>query len=61
MKELVAEVLLRLAKVVAAAVVAVVLWLVLTGPLGAEATPILGLVCFIAGGVAVLLMESSPI
>jgi hypothetical protein len=60
-KELVAEVLLRLAKVVAAAVVALVLWLILTGPLGAEATPALGLACFIAGGVAVLLMESSPL
>ena len=61
MKELLAEVLLRLAKVAAATVVALVLWLVLTGPLGAEATPLLGLACFVAGGVAVLLMESSPI
>ena len=61
MKELVAEMLLRLAKVAAAAIVALVVWLVLTGPLGAEATPTLGLLCFIAGGVAVLLMESSPI
>jgi hypothetical protein len=61
MKELVAEILLRLAKVVAAAIVAVVLWLVLTGPFGAEATPALALLCFVAGGVTVLLMESSPI
>lgn len=61
MRELVAEVLLRLAKVGAAALVALVLWLVLTGPFGAEATPVLGLLCFVAGGIAVLLMESSPI
>lgn len=61
MKELVAEVLLRLAKVAAAALVALVLWLILTGPFGAEATPALGLLCFIAGSAVVLLMESSPI
>ena len=61
MKELIAEVLLRLAKVAAAGIVALILWFLLTGPLGAESTPVLGLLCFVAGGVAVLLMESCPI
>ena len=61
MRELVAEVLLRFAKVLAAAVVGLVLWLVSTGPGGADGTVGLALLCFVAGGVAVLLMESSPL
>jgi len=61
MSELVSEILLRFAKVLAAGVVAIVLWLVATGPLAAEASPALGLVCFLAGGIVVLLMESSPL
>jgi hypothetical protein len=61
MSELVSEILLRFAKVLAAGVVAIVLWLVATGPLAAEASPALGLVCFVAGGIVVLLMESSPL
>lgn len=61
MRELVAEVLLRLAKVAAAAVIALVLWLIATGPFGAEATPVLALLCFVAGAAVVLLMESSPL
>jgi hypothetical protein len=61
MSELVSEVLLRLAKVLAAALVALLLWLVATGPLAAEASPVLGLLCFVAGGIVVLLMEASPL
>jgi hypothetical protein len=61
LSELVSEVLLRFAKVLAAALVGLVLWLVATGPLAAEGSPALGLVCFVAGGMVVLLMESSPL
>ena len=61
MRELVAEMLLRFAKVLAAIVVGALLWVVTTGPGGAEGTAGLALLCFVAGGVAVLLMESSPL
>ena len=61
MSELVSEALLRLAKVLAAVVIGAVVYLFATGPLGATGSPELALVAFIAGGVAVLLMESSPI
>ena len=61
MKELVAELLLRAAKVVAAAVVGLVIYLVLVGPLGVPGSAGLALEAFIAGGIAVLLMESSPL
>jgi hypothetical protein len=61
MKELLAEILLRAAKVLAAAVVGAVIYVVLVGPLGAEASPTLGLLSFIAGGVVLLLFESSPL
>jgi hypothetical protein len=61
MKELVAEILLRASKVVAAAVVGLVLYVVLVGPLGVEGSPMVALGAFIAGGIVVLLMESSPI
>jgi hypothetical protein len=60
-RELVAEVLLRAAKVVAAAVVGLVIYLLLVGPAGAPGSATLALEAFIAGGIVVLLMESSPI
>jgi multisubunit Na+/H+ antiporter MnhB subunit len=61
MKELLAELLLRLAKVLAAIVVGLVIYLVLVGPLGVPGSPELAIEAFIAGGLVVLLMESSPI
>ena len=61
MSELVSEALLRLAKVVVAAVIGAVIYGLATGPMGATGSPELALVAFIAAGVAVLLMESSPI
>lgn len=61
MSELVSEVLLRAAKVLAAAILGLVLYLVATGPLGALGSPELALVAFVAGAAVVLLMESSPI
>ena len=61
MRELVAEIALRLAKVLAAAVVGIVVYLVLTGPLGVPASAQLGLLAWLAGAAFVLLVESSPI
>ncbi len=61
MKELVAEILLRFSKVIAATVVGLVIYLVLVGPGGVPGSPTLALEAFVAGGIVVLLMESSPI
>jgi hypothetical protein len=61
MKELLAEILLRASKVLAAAVVGLGIYLVLVGPVGVPGSGTLALEAFIAGGLIVLLMESSPI
>jgi len=58
---LVFEVLLRLAKALAAFVVGLILWIVLVGPLGAAASPELALLCWLSGAAFILLVESSPI
>jgi hypothetical protein len=59
--ELVSELLLRFAKVGAAAVVGLVIFLAATGPAGASPSAELALLAFLAGAAIVLLMESSPI
>lgn len=61
MSNLVFEILLRLTKAGAALVVAVVLWLVLVGPFGVDATVELALLCWLSGAAFVLLVETSPI
>ena len=61
MKELIAEVLLRASKVLAAAVIGLVVYFLLVGPGGATPSASLALEAFIAGGIVLLLMESSPI
>lgn len=61
MRELVAEIALRLAKVVAAAVVGVLVYIVLTGPLGVAGSAQLAILAWLAGAAFVLLVESSPI
>jgi hypothetical protein len=61
MRELVAEILLRLVKAAAAAVVGLLLFVILTGPLGVPPTAELGLLAWLAGAAFVLLVESSPI
>ena len=61
MRELVYEILLRLAKAVAALVVGVLTWVVLTGPLGVVGGPELALLCWLSGADFILLVESSPI
>jgi hypothetical protein len=61
MRPLVLEILLRLAKVAAAAVVGLVIYAVLTGPLGNHGSAELALLAFLSGGAVILLVESSPI
>lgn len=61
MRELVAEILLRLSKVVAATIVGAIVYLVLVGPIGATASIELGILAWLAGAAFVLLVESSPI
>jgi hypothetical protein len=58
---LVAEVLLRLAKAAAAAIVGVVLYAVLVGGLGVASSPELALLCWLSGAAFILLVETSPI
>jgi hypothetical protein len=58
---LVYEILLRLAKAAAAAVVGLILYLVVVGPLGVTASAELALLCWLSGAAFILLVESSPI
>jgi hypothetical protein len=60
-KELVFEILLRLAKAVAALLVGLLVWIVLTGPLGVVGGPELALLCWLSGAAFILLVETSPI
>ncbi len=61
MKELVAEILLRASKVVAAIVVGVLVYAIATNVLGAAGSGELAVLAFIAGAAVILLLESSPI
>ncbi len=61
MSNLVNEILLRLAKAVAAFVIGLVVYLVLTGPLGVVGSPELALLCWLSGAAFILLVETSPI
>jgi hypothetical protein len=58
MSNLVNEILLRLAKAAIAAVLGVVLYLVLVGPLGASGSAELALLCWLSGAAFVLLVET---
>jgi hypothetical protein len=55
------EILLRLAKLAANAVIGAIIYLVAVGPLGVAGSFELALLCWISSGVALLLVESSPI
>ena len=61
MSNLVSEILLRLAKAGAAAVLGLVLYAVLIGPLGVAGTADLALLCWLSGAAFILLVETSPI
>jgi hypothetical protein len=58
---LVIEILIRLAKAGIAAVIGVVLYLLLVGPLGATGTVELALLCWLSGAAFVLLVETGII
>jgi hypothetical protein len=61
MSNLVSEILLRLAKAVAATVVGAAVYVVVTGPLGVAGSAELALLAWLAGAAFILLVESSPI
>jgi hypothetical protein len=61
MSNLLAEIGLRLAKAGVAAVLGLVLYLVLVGPLGLEASTELALLSWLSAAAFILLVETSPI
>ena len=61
MSNLVAEIALRLAKAAAAAVVGLILYAVLVGPLGQVGSVELALLCWLSGAAFIVLVETSPI
>jgi hypothetical protein len=61
MSNLIGEFLLRLAKVLAASVVGVLVFALLVGPLGNPATTELAILSWLCGAAFILLVESSPI
>jgi hypothetical protein len=61
MRPLVYEILLRLAKVGAAAILGLVIYALLTGPLGNAASVELALLAWLSGAAVILLVETSPL
>ena len=61
MSNLLAEIALRLAKAGAAAIIALLLYLVLTGPLGQPGSVELALLSWLSAAAFLLLVESSPL
>ena len=61
MSQLINEILLRLAKLVAAGIIGAVLYVIAVMPLGVAPSFELAALCWIAAAVALLLVESSPI
>jgi hypothetical protein len=60
-RELVYEILLRLSKALAAALVGLIVWLIAVGPLGAPGSVELALLAWLSGAAFILLVEESPI
>ena len=60
MSNLVNEILLRLAKAGAAALLGLVLYVVLVGPLGVAPSAELALLAWLSGAAFILLVETSP-
>jgi hypothetical protein len=58
---LVAEILLRLAKAAAATVLAIIIFVVLVGSFGVPASPELALLSWLSAAAFILLVETSPI
>jgi hypothetical protein len=60
-RELVFEILLRLSKALAAAIVGLLVWVVAVGLLETEGNMTLALLCWLSGAAFILLVEESPI
>jgi len=61
MSNLVFEVLLRLAKAAAAALLGLLVYAIAVGPLDAAGSVELALLCWLAGAAFILLVETGPI
>jgi hypothetical protein len=61
MSNLLSEIGLRLLKALGAAVLGILLYAVLTGPLGNQGSIELALLCWLSGAALILLVETSPI
>ena len=61
MSNLIAEILLRVAKALVAALLGLAIYLVATGPMGEPGTPSLALLSWLSGAAFVLLVETSPL
>ncbi len=61
MSQLIAEILLRIAKAAAAGVIGAILYVIAVGPLAVTPSFELAALCWISGSVGLLLVESSPI
>jgi hypothetical protein len=61
MSNLVAELLLRLVKPAGAALLGLVLYVVLTGPMGTPGSAVLALLCWLSATALILLVQESPL
>ena len=61
MSNLVAEILLRLAKALAALVLGLIVYFVIVGPVGWPGSPELALLCWISGVAFILVVQESPL
>ncbi len=61
MNYLVVEILLRLAKAAGALVLGILVYVVLTGPLGVPGSAELALLSWLSGAAFIVLVETSPI
>ena len=61
MSNLVTEIALRLIKAVAPAIAGLILYVVLTGPIGETGSVELALLAWLSGAAFILLVETSPI
>jgi len=61
MHELIVEILLRLLKPLLATILGAAIWVMVVGILGAEATPETFVLCWLAGGMLLLLTQEGPI
>jgi hypothetical protein len=61
MSYLINEILLRLAKIVGAGIIGALIYVLAVGFGGAQGSFELGVLCYVAAAVSILLLESSPI